>query len=376
MNVLLNSSDQCIKGSGWKESVQKHEANAMLNCYEIRTDILSGSYQPSIGRPFIQIERGKARPIKAPTITDRVVQKALNQAVLLPVITPKLVYDNGASVKGKGNDFARKRFEAHIHKHFQERGDNGGFAMFGDFSKYFDNLRHDVIKAQFRQLIPDDAEYAIFCAVLDSFRPDVSYMSDEEYENAIWAVYNSIEHIGYDGGRQKLLAKGCDIGAEISQTAGIFYPHELDNYFKNVRGVKYYGRYMDDTRFIGDTVEEMLEYKQELKAQADRLGIFLNERKTRIVRLDRPFVWLKIKYTLTPSGHLVRCLSHDAIVRERKRIKYLAGQLASGTVTRDYTDQCYLCWRGAYKKFDSHGSIQSLDALYRELIGPIDVYKK
>lgn len=376
MNILLDSTDQCIKGSGWKESVQSFEANAMLNCYMMRSDILSGSYRPSVGRQFLQIERGKTRPIKAPTIVDRVVQKALNQAVLLPEVSPRLIYDNGASLKGKGNDFGRRRFEAHIHKHFQERGDNGGFVLFGDFSKYFDNLRHDVIKEQFRALIPDDDEYRLFCTVLDSFRPDVSYMSDEEYGCAMDEIYDSIEHIGYDGGRQKLLAKGCNIGAEISQTAGIYYPHELDNYFKTVCGVEYYGRYMDDTYFIGDTMEEMLWCRQELKKQADRIGIFLNERKTRIVRLDRPFVWLKIKYTLTPSGHLVRCLSHDAVVRERKRIKYLAGQLKAGKVTRAYTDQCYLCWRGSNKKFDSHRSIESLDALYRELIGPINVYKK
>lgn len=348
----------------------------MLDCYEIKQELLNGTYAPGTGRQFVQIERGKARPIKAPSMKDRIVQKALNQTVLLPEVLPRLIYDNGASVKGKGNDFGRKRFEAHIHKHFEKRGDNGGFVLFGDFSKYFDNLRHDKLKAMFRPLIQDDKEFMLLCAILDSFRQDVSYMSDEEYDAAMGAVYNSIEHIGYYGERQKLLAKGCDIGAEISQTAGIFCPHPLDNYFKNVLGLEGYGRYMDDTHFIGDTIEEMMYYKQALKTQADNLGIFLNERKTKIMRLDRPFVWLKIKYTLTPSGHLVRCLSHDAIVRERKRIKYLAEQLKAGAITKDYAERCYLCWRGAKKKFDSHRSIESLDALYRELIGPLDVYKK
>lgn len=375
MNTLIDCADQCMVGSAWKESVQRFEANALMNCYMLKTDILSGNYCPSTGKQFVQIERGKARPIKAPTIIDRVAQKALNQAVLLPEVIPRLIYDNGASVKGKGNDFGRRRFEEHVHQHYQQRGDNGGYVMFGDFSKYFDNLRHDVLKSMYRPLIPDDSEYAMLCAVLDSFRPDVSYMSDEEYAGAMETVYNSLEHIGYDGGRKKLLNKGCDIGAEISQTSGVFYAHEMDNYFKLVRGVKWYGRYMDDTYIIGDTMEEMVEYRKTLKKQADRLGIFLNERKTRIMRLDRPFVWLKIKYTLTPSGRLVRCIVHDAVVRERKRIKYLARQYRAGIVTREYAEQCYLCWRGSNKKYDSHRSIASLDALYRELIGPINTYK-
>jgi len=381
MNVLLDCGDQCIKTSSWKESVQNFEANEMLRCWGIKRSLLGEEaygekYKPTPGKPFIQIERGRARYIKAPTIEDRVVQKALNQAVLLPEVLPRLIYDNGASVKGKGNDFGRKRFEAHIHKHFRERGDNGGYVLFGDFSKYFDNLRHDYIRSIVRPLIPSKEEYDLFCAILDSFRPDVSFMSDEEYEGAMETVYNALDHVGYAGDRSKLLGKGCDIGAELSQTMGVFYPHGMDNYFKNVVGVKYYGRYMDDTHCIGDSVEEMAEYKRLLKEQSDCMGIFLSEKKTHIMRLDRPFTWLKIQYTLTPSGHLVRNLSHDAIVRERKRIKYLAMQLKTGAISRAYAEKCYLCWRGSNKKYDAHRSIESLDALYRELIGPIIVYKK
>lgn len=379
MNILLQSADQCISTSGWKESAQNFEANRLLRCWSIKQSLLGEpgkKYTPTPGRPFIQIERGRARYIKAPTIEDRIVQKALAKAVLLPEVVPRLIYDNGASVEGKGSDFGRRRFEAHVHRHFQERGNNGGYVLFGDYSKYYDNLRHDYMKAMVREIVPNDEEFDLFCAILDSFRADVSWMSDEEYASAMTTVYNSLDHAGYVGDRSKLLPKGCDIGAELSQTMGVFYLHKMDNFFKIVLGAKHYMRYQDDTAIIGDTMEEMLEYKRLLKEQSNRAGIFLNDKKTRICRLDRPFTWLKIQYTLTPSGHLIRNLSHDAIVRERKRIKYLAAQVRAGAIPRSYAEQCYLCWRGSNKRYDAHKSIASLDSLYRELIGPLDVYKK
>jgi len=376
MNALLSAGDQCLQGSDWKESVQNYEANAMLYCYGIKRKLLEKTYRPEKGKSFLLNERGRTRYTKAPTVQDRIVGKAVNQVVLLPEILPKLIYDNGASVKGKGNDFGRRRFETQIHRHFRERGDNGGYVLFGDFSKYFDNLRHDKLKAMFRRVVPNDEEFELLCLMIDAFRPDVSYMSDEEYEGAMGAIFNSLDHIGESGDGSKLLEKGCDIGAELSQTAGVFYPHEMDNYFKIVKGVKYFGRFMDDTSIIGDTMEEMLTYRKWLKEQSEKLGIFLNEKKTRICRLDKPFTWLKIKYRLTETGHLIRCLDHDAIVRERKRIKYLAWAYHEGMVTRKYCEHCYLCWRGGKIKYDSHRSIESLDALYRELIGPIDTFKK
>jgi len=379
MNALLESADQCIKGSGWKESAQRFEACEMLACYALRRGILGGTLEMQRGRGFVQMERGKARYIKAPAFADRVVQKTLVRKILLPAITPLLIYDNGASIEGKGNDFARKRFECHIRKHFRERGDNGGYILFGDFSKYFDNLLHSRIKEMCGKYFPDDGELEVFCRIIDNFRPDVSYMSDEEYGRALHEIYNSMEHMGYEAdgksGRKKLLAKGCDIGAELSQPIGVFYPHAIDNWFKIVRGVRFYGRYMDDTYFIGDTVEELVEYRRELKEQADKLGIFLNEKKTRIVPIRKPFVWLKTKYTLTGTGRLVRNLNHDGIVRERRRIKYLARQLERERVTKKYAENCYRCWRQARKKFDTHHSIECLDRLYREIIGPINVYK-
>ena len=39
-----------------------------------------------------------------------------------------------------------------------------------------------------------------------------------------------------------------NIGDQISQIIGIYYPHRIDTYVKFVRSQKYYGRYYDNLR--------------------------------------------------------------------------------------------------------------------------------
>ena len=49
---------------------------------------------------------------------------------------------------------------------------------------------------------------------------------------------------------EKFLNKSVGIGSQISQSIGILFPTEIDNYVKIVRHQKLYGRYMDDSYII------------------------------------------------------------------------------------------------------------------------------
>ena len=96
-NILYNSFSKCKKDTSWKGSVQKYEMNELSNTRELQKNIRNNTY---IQRPMVefkQSERGHDREIKAHHISDRVVQRALNDNVLMPAIEPHLIYDNGAS---------------------------------------------------------------------------------------------------------------------------------------------------------------------------------------------------------------------------------------------------------------------------------------
>jgi len=157
MNVLLDSLDQCGKGSDFKESYQRLEANAMLEMHALKRRIRSGEYRPGTGVEFALCERGRVRPVRAPTVRDRVAEKAMNQVILLPEIRRRIIYDNTASVKDRGVDMARQRFATHLRKHIAKYGLTGWVA-FIDQSKYYDNIDHEKLKAQFCALTPYEDE--------------------------------------------------------------------------------------------------------------------------------------------------------------------------------------------------------------------------
>ena len=73
--------------------------------------------------------------------------------VLLPAVKRKIIYDNGASIKGRGISHSRKQFEVHLHKYYAEHGNNG-YILFGDFTKFYDNIIHEIAKRELLRRAP------------------------------------------------------------------------------------------------------------------------------------------------------------------------------------------------------------------------------
>lgn len=62
---------------------------------------------------------------------------------------------NGASMKYKGYDFAVRRLTHHLHRHYRKHGNNGYILLY-DFSKFFDNVSHAVVKQALRKELTDE----------------------------------------------------------------------------------------------------------------------------------------------------------------------------------------------------------------------------
>ena len=67
-----------------------------------------------------------------------------------------------------------------------------------------------------------------------------------------------------------------------------------------------------------------------IKKLADEIGLILNMRKTRIVRIDKPFRILQIQYWLIDTGRVVKKINPKSVTRERKKIKAYKRQLDLG----------------------------------------------
>ena len=138
-NNLWDGYLKAREGVEWKESLQKYEANLLLNIYRTRKSIIDGTYTQKPMTEFKLCERGHVRQIKAQQVSDRVVQRSFNDNVLIPRTRPKLIYDNGASLKNKGLDFGRRRFEAHLRKAARQYGTDA-YILTMDFTQYYDNI--------------------------------------------------------------------------------------------------------------------------------------------------------------------------------------------------------------------------------------------
>ena len=141
-NNLYTAFLRAKQGSSWKASVQKFEAGILRNINILIKTLKNKSYEQKPFFEFTLRERGKIRHIRSIHISDRVVQRCLCDNILVPTISPKLIYDNGASVKNKGISFSRNRLTTHLTRYIRKHGTDG-YILLIDFSKFFDNINHE-----------------------------------------------------------------------------------------------------------------------------------------------------------------------------------------------------------------------------------------
>ncbi len=372
MNVLYDSYKLAMKGSAWKAGPQRFERDYLEEIIKLKAELESGTYKPLPSSEFTLNERGHVRHIHGGAMRDRVVEHALCDKVINPAIQPYLIYNNGASQKGKGVSFTREQFAKDLHNYYLEYGDNKGWVGLIDFSKFYDNIRHDKAREMIQPLI-DDFSFRVFSTILDSFKVDVSYMTDEEYATCMDRKFNSIEY--YENvpkelrTGEKFMPKSLNIGNQISQSIGIFYPTAIDNYVTIVKGFKRYHRYMDDIAIIHKDRDYIRQTILEMKDEAEKLGLFINEKKTRIVRMSDTFVFLQRKYFVTDTGKVVIRITPKAVTRERRRIKAYKRILDKGTVEYPAIEQAVRSWMGTNVKCMSKIQIRNMKKLYRELFG-------
>ena len=123
---LYRYGKKCCNNVRWKQSTQNFEAHLFSGTARRRRELLTGKWRPKKCSHFILHERGKVRPIDAPHITDRQIQKAISKEVLVPLYTPGLIYDNYASREGMGLHFAFRRVKEMLHWYYRRDGPDGG----------------------------------------------------------------------------------------------------------------------------------------------------------------------------------------------------------------------------------------------------------
>lgn len=199
---------------------------------------------------------------------------------------------------------------------------------------------------------------------------DVSYLSDREYNYCMYTIFNAIEYSKVDKSLltgEKFMEKSIGIGSQISQISGLLYPARIDNYCKIVKGLKFYGRYMDDIYIIHEDKNYLKQLLLEIHAICLEYGIFINIKKTQIIKISSTFTFLKTRYSLTESGKVIQRLSRDSITRERRKLKKYKELVDCGKMSYKDVENAYKSWRGNVKKYASYHVLKNMDLLYNDL---------
>lgn len=326
---------QSARISHWKESTQRYKTNLFVNNLKLQEDLRSGNYRISQTTNFQLTERGKLRHIEAPAIRDRIIQKVLCQNILVPYLTKPLIYDNYASLKNRGTSFARKRIEVLLQKYIRKHGSDG-YILQIDIKKYFESIDHDILKDMLHKQIHEP----------------------QEIMNLIDYVVDTSSHSN----------KGLNLGSEAPQIFAIYFLSSIDSYIKTVKGIKYYGRYMDDMFIISDSKDDLKILLEEIKTELGKLKLQINEKKTHITKISHGFTFMQIKYSLE-GNKIIKRPTHSKIVRERRRLKKYKKRFENGLMSENDIYNCYMSWRNAVLK-DCNAcqrTIESMDRLYKEL---------
>ncbi len=334
-NALFKAARLSGKSIRWKASVQRYYMSWLRNVINLRTKLTRGDDVTMGFIEFELVERGKKRHIRSVHFKERVAQRSLCDNALVPVLSRSLIYDNGASLEGKGITFARNRLKHHLHQFYRRTGSNEGYVLLMDFSGYFDSILHEPIYETLDRAF-DDKRITALCRQF-------------------------IEPFG---------AKGLGIGSQVSQILAISYRSSIDHYIKEVLRIREYGCYMDDCYLIHESKEYLWYCLSEIEKLCAAKGIRLNRKKTQIVKLPHGFPYMKGVYYLTGSGRLIVKPSKDNCTRHRRKLKKLKRFLEDGSLSLEQIACAHNSYRGYIQKdFDSHRTVRNMDKLFHELYG-------
>lgn len=332
---LYEAGKNCCKGVMWKNSTQSYAARMVTNTASTHDTLMKREFKSRGFHDFDLIERGKLRHIRSVHISERVVQRCLCDNILVPTFSHSFVYDNAASLKGKGVDFAMDRLDTHLHRFYRKHGADAvskAYVLTGDFSDFFNSVPHGIIYKETERRIHDPDVRRLACQFMEDF-----------------------------GNR------GFGLGSQVSQIDALMVASPLDHFIKEKLRIKHYGRYMDDFYLIHEDKEYLRYCMEQIKIQCEKYGFVLNKKKTRIAPLRNGVKFLKTKFFLTETGRVVRKMNPKSPIKMRRKLRIFRRWIDEGKFTLKDVETAYQSWRGHMIRGDSALVLRKMDTFYKTL---------
>ncbi len=333
-NNLMVAAKLCMKGVTWKYSTQCYYLNRIERVCITKTRLENMDRMSDGFIVFWINERGKLRLIRSIHINERVVHRCENDDVLVPVLRPRLIYDNYSSLKERGTRRCFERLKCFLQREFREYGDNESYILVWDLHSYFDSIDHDVVYEMYSKL----------------------FMESEKRN--LYLLMDFIDAFG---------EVSLGLGSQVSQMTAMYYPNDIDHYIKEQLKIKHYGRYNDDFYLMHRDKEYLIHCANVIRQMYADKGIEMDENKMRICKIGKEFKFLKAKIHITETGKVIIRPDRQCVIRERSRLKAMKEKVDSGEMEFIEVYNQFKSWRGYLEYFNSYKSIKRINELFDEL---------
>lgn len=106
-----------------------------------------------------------------------------------------------------------------------------------------------------------------------------------------------------------------------------------------------------------------------IDAIAKELGIHINMKKTRIVKISSTYKYLQIRYSLTKDGKIIKRIDPTRVTAMRRKLKKLAVKVHNGELPYENIENMFRSWMGSFYKLLSKQQRKGLIGLYEDLFG-------
>lgn len=217
------------KGKGFYYEVQEVDEHLDERIEELGyiLDPKTKIYVPSPYSKYNKKDGRKEREIfKLPYYPERMIQWAILQ-ILGPILIRQFTADTFSAVPGRGIHSCI----ADIKKTLINDHDGTIYCLQCDVRKYYPSINRDLLMGRYEHILKDD--------------------------DLLWLISMIVYHA--DGDR------GIPIGNYFSQYSGNFYLSGFDHWIKEVKGIKYYWRYMDDIIILSHDKTYLHELRKEIE---------------------------------------------------------------------------------------------------------------
>lgn len=289
MENLKKAHKNARRGKGWYAEVKEVESDLDTYLKALQESLINHTYKTSPYKVFTKKEGKKEREIyKLPYYPDRICQWAILQVIeeyLLKTMTTdtySAIPKRGAQpiinqlrgyekvVKKDGKVVSKKWIPSVL----VSDPENTAYCLKLDVRKYYPTMVHEVLKRKFRKLFKDKELIWLLDEIIDSISTCPATEENIEILQELGVCVNILID---DTGREYIDGVGIPIGNYVSQYDGNFNLSIVDHWLKEVKGVKYYYRYMDDMVILGASKEWLHKLKREL-------DVFMAENLKQVVK--------------------------------------------------------------------------------------------